>query len=238
MEGAMLSIRIVTAGAVLLLLSGMTAGGAAAQTATNETPGKPLQLLQLLHIVAPPDKTKTKPHAKLLANPIAKKTAHGTVAERKQPRPPTQTATAAAPDAIWPAVNSAAPTDVAAAEPAAQPIAAPADPAPSELVVAGQTVRVAAEDDVNEIDLAANEAGTQASTAAPIGTTASAAAMSDITEPQPKSDSMTTASADAQGSDVGSASWIAQVLAALGGAVAAGSVAWFLIGSAPQRTYG
>ena len=41
-----------------------------------------------------------------------------------------------------------------------------------------------------------------------------------------------------QGSDVGSTSWIMQVLAALGGAVAAGSVAWFLIGSTPQRTYG
>ena len=37
---------------------------------------------------------------------------------------------------------------------------------------------------------------------------------------------------------VGSASWIAQVLAALGGAIAAGSVAWFLIGASPQRMYG
>ena len=37
---------------------------------------------------------------------------------------------------------------------------------------------------------------------------------------------------------MGSASWIAQVLAALGGAVAAGTVAWFLIGGGPQRMYG
>ncbi len=37
---------------------------------------------------------------------------------------------------------------------------------------------------------------------------------------------------------VGSASWIAQVLAALGGAVTAGTVAWFLIGGGPVRTYG
>ena len=42
----------------------------------------------------------------------------------------------------------------------------------------------------------------------------------------------------AQGGEVGSTSWILQVMAALGGAVAAGSVAWFLIGAAPQRTYG
>jgi hypothetical protein len=39
-------------------------------------------------------------------------------------------------------------------------------------------------------------------------------------------------------SAVGSASWIAQVLAAFGGAVAAGVVAWFLIGGGPQRMYG
>jgi hypothetical protein len=39
-------------------------------------------------------------------------------------------------------------------------------------------------------------------------------------------------------SAVGGASWIAQVLAALGGAVAAGAVAWFLIGGGPVRTYG
>lgn len=37
---------------------------------------------------------------------------------------------------------------------------------------------------------------------------------------------------------IGSASWIAQVLAALGGAVAAGTLAWFLIGGGPVRTYG
>jgi hypothetical protein len=40
------------------------------------------------------------------------------------------------------------------------------------------------------------------------------------------------------GSKVGSAGWTAQVMAALGGAVAAGAVAWFLIGAGPQRTYG
>jgi hypothetical protein len=39
-------------------------------------------------------------------------------------------------------------------------------------------------------------------------------------------------------SAVGSASWIAQLLAALGGAIAAGAVAWFLIRPAPERTYG
>ena len=36
-------------------------------------------------------------------------------------------------------------------------------------------------------------------------------------------------------SSIGSASWIMQIMAALGGAVAAGSAAWFLIGSASPR---
>lgn len=39
-------------------------------------------------------------------------------------------------------------------------------------------------------------------------------------------------------SPVGSASWIAQLLAALGGAIAAGAVAWFLIRPAPERNFG
>jgi hypothetical protein len=233
----MLSIRIVTAGAVILLLSGMTAGGAAAETATNETPGKPLQLLQ---IAAQPSKTKLKPHARLLARSIAKKRAPSAAAELKPPRAPAQTATAPAPapEGIWPTVAPAAPTNVAAAEPALQPTVAAADPAPSELVVAGQTVRMAAADDVNEIDLAASDANAQAGAAAPSGTAASTPAMSDITPAQPKSAPLTTAAATPHASAIGSASWIAQVLAAFGGAVAAGSVAWFLIGAAPQRTYG
>ena len=42
-------IRIAAAGASLLLFLGLTAGGAAAQTATDQAPGKPLQLLRWLH---------------------------------------------------------------------------------------------------------------------------------------------------------------------------------------------
>jgi hypothetical protein len=38
-------------------------------------------------------------------------------------------------------------------------------------------------------------------------------------------------------SPAGTSAWVAQLLAAIGGAMAAASVAWFLIGSAPQRTY-
>ena len=41
-------IRIAAAGAALLLLSGLTAGGATAQTVTDQAPGEPLQLLHWL----------------------------------------------------------------------------------------------------------------------------------------------------------------------------------------------
>ena len=67
-----------------------------------------------------------------------------------------------------------------------------------------------------------------------------AMAPSDDVAAAPPSQSVVTAPAQQpQHKDpVGSASWIAQVLAALGGAVTAGAVAWFLIGGGPARTYG
>lgn len=236
----MLNIRIVAAGAVCLLLSGMTAGGAAAQTATNETPGKPLLLLQ---IVEQPNKTKARRHAHSPANSIAEAAAektnktHSAAAERKQPRSPAPTETATVPASIWPAANSAAPIDIGAAEPAPPPVSAPTEPALGQLVVGGRMVQLAQPDNVNDIDRAADSAAAPANTAAPGGAAANAAATSDTTAAEPKAESK-AASAPPQRSEVGSAAWIAQVLAALGGAVVAGSAAWFLIGSAPQRTYG
>ncbi|HXD12761.1 MAG TPA: hypothetical protein VNU65_01195 [Xanthobacteraceae bacterium] len=106
---------------------------------------------------------------------------------------------------------------------------------PSELVVGGRTVQVTASDNVNAIDEAAGTQRVAASAATAAarhddGAEAESAAAETATvavaRPQPER------------SPVGSASWIMQILAALGGAFAAGSAAWFLIGSAPQRTYG
>jgi hypothetical protein len=227
------SIRIVAAGAALLLLSSLTAGGATAQTATNQAPGKPLQLLR---IAAQSHKIKPKPRAKLLANSIAKKTAPSATAERKQPR--AQTATALPAASVWPAVNSAPPIGFAGVEPGAPPASAPAEPAPGELIVAGRTVKVASPDDVNEIDLAANDTNTRTSIEPPNDAAARTPAISETAAGEPKSDSLVTASAQPARSEVGSTSWLLQVLAAVGGAVAAGSTAWFLIGSTPQRMYG
>jgi hypothetical protein len=51
-------------------------------------------------------------------------------------------------------------------------------------------------------------------------------------------DSMAQGSSAQDSSMLGGVAWIAQVLAALGGALTAGIVAWFLIGAEPVRTYG
>lgn len=245
----MLNIRIVTAGAIFSafsLVSGLTVSGAEAQTAPTETAGKPIQLLQLLQ----PSKAKTKPQAKLAAKPAGKtRTAsrsrtrshgiHSVVAARKRFHARTQIAQAPAPDSAWPAASSAAPTEVAAAAPIPpQPVAAPTEAAAGALVVGGHTVQLVSPNDANEIDLAANDAGARVSAAPPDNAVASTPAIRDIIEAQPKSDSVRVATAQQPGREVGSTSWVLQVLAALGGAVAAGSVAWFLIGAAPQRTYG
>jgi hypothetical protein len=70
---------------------------------------------------------------------------------------------------------------------------------------------------------AASDPG-QTTTAAPADPATAAAAID-----APKADLV------APKTSVGSASWIMQIMAALGGAVAAGSAAWFLIGSASPR---
>jgi hypothetical protein len=251
----MLNIRIATVGAIFSafsLISGLAVSGAEAQTAPPEAAGKPIQLLQLLQPnLLQPSKAKAKPRAKLAARPAGKtRTAsrsrmrsqgiHGVVAQRRRSHARTQIAQAPAPDSTWPPAPSAPPTELVAAAltPMPQPGVASAEATPSALVVGGRTVQLALPNDANEIDLAANDPPTQASAATPDGAAASTPAIRDLTEAQPKSDSVRVATAQQPASEVGSTAWILQVMAALGGAVAAGSVAWFLIGAAPQRTYG
>lgn len=247
----MLRIRIAAAGAAVLLFAGAAITGAPAQTATSQPTGKPLQLLK---IVEQPSKTKAKPHAMLAAKPAGKHAikvaakrknrTHIAQAGRKRPALPIQTASAVKPDPVWPEAQTTPPTEVAAATPAPPPAALPTAPAPAEVAVARQTVQIAAPDEVNEIDLAASDAATQKNDAAPATATAAISSPREITEPTSKSDSIRPNFATAEAATplktntVGSTSWILQVLAALGGAVTAGSLAWFLIGGTPQRTYG
>jgi hypothetical protein len=118
--------------------------------------------------------------------------------------------------------------------PAAPQIVAPTAGTPSELIVDGQTIQVASADEANEIDLAANDAGV-ASAVSPGPKLASNTPATAVAEPAPKPESASAAVVETQTPKVGTTSWILQILAALGGAAAAGTVAWLLMRSpAPQ----
>ena len=258
----MSSIRIAAAGAAMLLLSGLTASGATAQTATDQAPGGPLQLLHWLRVGSQTNKPTTKPHAKT----AERKTVRTAAAFTKHRRIRMATAEATLPATTWPAVNPDAPPETTITTttlaPATQPALRPGVPVPNELVVAGQTVQLASPDEVNELDIAANDTQASASDVSPADTLSLPRTQYEVAEATSKSDSLLAApqqpsasqannqvnnqvssqvssqASNHSGNQVGTASWIAQVLAALGGAVAAGSAAWFLIGVTPQRTYG
>jgi hypothetical protein len=218
--------------------------------------------------VKPRSKLAAKSHARLAARPATRSAArssirssikssanariasrkmarsHAMVAERKRHRfqPAVQTADASGSDHAWPAAPTAMAADAATLAPALQTpapqIVAPVAAAtPNELVVDGQTVQVASADEANEIDLAGNDAAV-ASDASLGAMTASHTAMTEFTDAAVQPELTSAVVPQAQNADLGSTSWLLQVMAALGGAVAAGSVAWFLIGSAPQRMYG
>jgi len=227
----MLIIRIVTAGAVLAMM----AAGTAAQSATDTSPGKPISLLQIL---LQPSKAKPKPNVKFAHKRLAKaarrfasrkthlasRKTHLASRNEHPAQPAAPAATDTAPASIWPAADTSAlaapvPVPVAAATPQAQ--SAFGQSALSEMVVGGRTVQIASPDDVNAIDLAADEPHEVAAT------------------PSGRTDRQTNSVvALAQQDDGSGQSWMAELLATLGGALAAGSVGWFLMGPAPQRRYG
>jgi hypothetical protein len=261
-ENEMLSLRGITTGATFLLVSGVaTIGAVAAQTAPTDAPGKPLQLLRIVEEPAP--KPKAAAHNKIhaaLHRAVAMRNLkrHTVVAEAKaeQNAPTVQDAP---PPAVGMEDSEASPNTLAAAD---QVLAPPpsAAPAMGSLVVGGPMVDVASAAEVNALDLAADKPGNGSANAAPASTPAqavsndtvaakvaakvadmSAPAAAVISDAASKSDSINAAPAvaapQAASSGVGSPGWIAQVMAALAGAVAAGALAWFLIGGTPQRSY-
>jgi hypothetical protein len=231
----MLRISIVTAGAIVpafLILSGIAGDNATAQTATNGTSAKPIQLLRIVQQAEPQAKGAAKPAVKNRIAYRKRPRPHATAVARGQHlyRPPL--AQAAAIKSATPAALSAAPAGAATLAAATPPLAAPRDAAqPDELVVGGQTMQLASSDAGDAIELSANNENVQPNRTLPTVATASAIPMRDVTGLAPKSDLANVSVAQRRDSEVGSASWILQALAALGGAVAAGSVAWFLIGS-------
>lgn len=244
------SIRIAAAGAcvsIVLFVSSIVAGSTMAQTATGEAPGKPLQLLKIVERSNPP----SKPHPKVAAKPsdhtrlaarVRAKRRH-MLAKADAPSVPAPTSEATASASSWPQADSSPSADVTAADAVPPPAALSMDQTPNRLVVGGQTVQVASPNDVNELDLAANDSAAKAgaaqtTNAASENGQATASPTQEIADADPKADLQKIETAQPTSTKVGSTSWILQVMAALGGAVTAGSLAWFLIGSTPQRTYG
>jgi hypothetical protein len=113
------------------------------------------------------------------------------------------------------------------------PLQPPAPPAAEQLGKFVVALRVASSAEVNELDLPANNSLLQSNGAPPNSVTEDNPPMREITDAA-KSDFANVTGKQEWGADVGSASWILQVLAALAGAVTAGAVAWFLIGRRPE----
>jgi hypothetical protein len=211
----MLRIRIVSVSVLAAIAVALTVNAAAAQT--SDTAGQPLTLLAGLH---PPHTAKAHaaPAHRKIAKLERKRVArHGPAVAMAEPVAPP--APAGLPDNGWPTPPQPAPDNTVAAAPAVQ-LATPAanDATPGAIVMNGQTVEIASPDDLNAIDRAAEDTH-DAPAVMPVQTVLAAPVHDDA-------------------SPVGSMSWLAQVLAALGGAVAAGVTAWFMIGPGPQRMYG
>jgi hypothetical protein len=236
-EDAMLNIRIITAGAMLVMMT----GAAAAQTDSNATPGKPISLLQvLLH----PAKDKAKAHTKLAHRHTAKSArrfastkshlvavsddstpaaAASPVAPQTAPAPEAASTAESVPANVWPA-------DTANSRPAAAPVgdaASDGQPAPTQsssnaMVADGNAMQISSPDEVNAIDLAAD---------APLEAAPTPNAQPDEQMAAP----VVVALAQQDDGKSSRDAWYEELLATLGGAFAAAAVAWLLIGFAPPR---
>jgi hypothetical protein len=211
------ALRIATAGAALLVL---TAGTTIAQP-TGTATSKPISILKLLTS----DNTKIKAAYGHRAGAPSWKT-HA--AAHPKARRLLAVAPAAAVQAdMWGDAEATRATQIASDESEQQSTTA-ADAGPTALVVGGRPIQVVSPDDANEIDLAADAPEVPA-------TKGPRSDMGEATQP-PQVETVAVVQAREQ-SPAGTSAWVAQLLAAIGGAMAAASVAWFLIGSAPQRTY-
>jgi hypothetical protein len=214
----MLSIRIVTAGAVLAF----AVSAAAAQD--SDTAGQPGSLLKMLMHSgeATTSEAKTWPQAKLEAKSVAPKAIrtakhlhhHATriAALTQDPAPPIEPA---------PTMEQT-PTP----EPASWSAQAAIDAAPPSMWPAGNAPIFAGVLDPEPQVASATSSLSSGQNA----TTSNAVA---DTQPAP-----IVAAAQQDNSVDSRDTWFEEILATLSGALAAGAVAWFLFGAAPQRSYG
>jgi hypothetical protein len=212
----MLSIRIVTAGAVLVF-----AVSAAAAQDSDTTPGQPGSLLKMLmHSSEATPVPQDKPEAKRVA-PKPIRTArhfhhHATrvATATEDLAPPTEPAQTPAPIIEQP--PTPAPWSAQAAIDAAPPSIWPAGNAPLFAGVLDSEPHVASAEP--------SLSGAQ-----------NAASPNPAVDPQP---APVVAAALADNNNDSRDAWFEEILATLSGALAAGAVAWFLFGAAPARMYG
>jgi hypothetical protein len=216
------SIRVIAGAAIgSLFVCGLFSGQGVAQTAT-ETVDKLMQLLQPMN----PDKSEKKPsdssaakHSSRKAPPAAKK--------RASTKPAAKEST----------LNGASETTVPPSEHVIDGEAVPRlglDAGHSAKVATGVDPIVEAfragmisPEAANDIDLAADAHGTLARDASPA--TVVTATGSETIAPADNSNSGAVAVSQMPSSGIGTMSWLLLVIAAVSGAAATGSAAWFLI---------
>jgi hypothetical protein len=214
----MLSIRIVMAGAVLAF-----AVSAAAAQDSDTTPGQPGSLLKMLmHSSEATTAPQDKPEAKRVAPKPIRTTRHfhhhatRVATATEDLAPPTEPAQSPAPTIEQPPTLEPATWSAQAAIDAAPPSMWPAGNAPTFAGVLDSEPQVAAAEPSASSDRSA----------------ATSNAPADI-RPAPA-----IAAALQDNNDDSRDTWFVEILAALSGALAAGVVAWFLFGAAPQRRFG
>jgi hypothetical protein len=107
--------------------------------------------------------------------------------------------------------------------------------APPSKLIDSPTFRVASADDAN-IDLATDEHGAPVTDTLVATVTAMKATITETAAPVDPSDTGVAATSPTPDDNVTSTSWLLRVMGALGTAMVVGSLAWFLIGSAPLRS--
>jgi hypothetical protein len=211
----MLSIRIVTAGAILAF----AVSAAAAQD--NDSPGQPVSLLKMLMHAS---EAKTAPQAKLEAKHVSTKAVR---TARHFHRHTTHIATATEDPAptIEPAPAPAT-EQTPTLEPASWSAQAAIDAAPPSMWPAGNAPTFA-----GVLDPEPQVASAEPS----LSSDQNAATSNAVADTQA---APTVALAQQDNSDDSRDAWFEEILATLGGALAAGAVAWFLFGAEPRRSYG
>ncbi len=256
--------RIAVMGASSLLVLAATLAGGAAQAAS----GAPLPLLQIDHATTAVHAhhkaairiARTKSHDRTDHRHIARRVHAKTrvaYAGRDLPAPPTTPQAtpphaASGPQNIWPApgAGSAGNVETPGTSPADNGMAAVAPAPAAEGVTTEQVV------DTSPNGILNGSHTVPAAMPAPVAPAASAPKPQPVAaQPAPPSHSppvkvaaVTPAAPKpavhamlfkpSTPTSIDSASWIAQLLAALGGAIAAGAIAWFLIRPKPEQNYG